>query len=291
MPGNLSPDTVSRLWLPRPALSACMRGVLGRDTRAAVLDGAQRFNHLAAAPLCWVFWQLEGVTEQLPPGAPASLSVPRQPLPSPILFGGPATVPTLTWNPGPSHGLMLLLTPDAAYRLTGLPVPEWVNRHADARAVLPPDWVAMCEAVRAAPDDEARVACMQDFLEPRWQAVRPALPLQGHRYLDWAQSLAMRAALSGPGKSLRQVERRIKSWAGLPMRSLLGLGRAERAFFNALAAGEQGPPNLAEVADASGYADQPHLSREVRRVTGFSPMELYRRIQEEESFWSYRVWQ
>lgn len=44
------------------------------------------------------------------------------------------------------------------------------------------------------------------------------------------------------------------------------------------------------LADASGYADQSHLCREVRRVTGFSPEELYRRIQEDEGFWSYRLW-
>ena len=46
-----------------------------------------------------------------------------------------------------------------------------------------------------------------------------------------------------------------------------------------------------DVAQASGYADQSHLCRETRRITGFTPDDLYRRIAEEESFWSYRVWQ
>lgn len=40
----------------------------------------------------------------------------------------------------------------------------------------------------------------------------------------------------------------------------------------------------------TGYADQSHLSRETRRITGFPPGELRRRIIEDESFWVYRIW-
>jgi hypothetical protein len=291
MPGNLSPDTISRLWLPRPALASCVRAVLMRDTRGAVLNDAQRFDHVAASPLCGLFWQLEGSTEVLPPGAQASTAVPREAMPGRIVFGGPVTTPMIYWHPGPTHGLMLALPSDAVHRLTGLEVADWVDRRADAREALPADWHPMLDTVLAAGDDEQRVRLIQDFLEPRWQAVRPALPLRAHRYLDWAHSLAAHAALSGPGKSLRQVERRVKRWAGLPMRSLLGMGRAEMAFFTGMAeAARRGGPDWAGLADASGYADQSHLCREIRRVTGFSPDELYRRILEEEPFWGYRLW-
>lgn len=288
---NLSPATVNRLWLPRSTLTACLRGVMARSTLGAVLDDAQRFNHLPAGLVCSLFWQLDGTTELLATGAPASLTMPREPLRPRIVFAGPYTGPTISWNPGPSHAMMLLLIPDAMHRLTGLTVQDWVNRRADAREVLPADWLAMCEALLTDPDDDARVTRVQDFLEPRWQAVRPALPMQAQRYLDWAQSLAIHAAVTGPGRSLRQIERRIKRWAGLPMRELRGIGRSEQAFFNAMAAAEQGAPNWAELADASGYADQSHLCRETRRITGFSPDELYRRILGDESFWSYRLWQ
>lgn len=292
MPGNLSPNTISRLWLPRPALASCVRAVMARDTRGAELDDDQRFDHMPTSPLCGLFWQLEGSTELLPPGSPASTAVPRQSLPARVMFGGPVTVPMLYWHPGLHHGMMLALTADAVHRLTGLDVADWVDRRADAYETLPADWRPMLDAVLHAPDDDARVACIEEFLEPRWQAVRPALPLHAHRYLNWAHSLAAHAALSGPGKSLRQVERRIKRWAGLPMRALLGMGRAEMAFFQGMAqALERGAPNWAELADAAGYADQSHFCREVRRVTGCSPEELYRRITEEESFWSYRLWQ
>ena len=291
MDRSYSPFTHSRLVLPRAALGACLRAVMVRRTLGVALNDLQRFNHFPATPLCSLAWWFAGDGELLPPGATASLQVPRQPLPARWLFAGPFTQPVVTWNPGPVHVVMVLLQPDALHRLTGLDVTAWVNRIDDVRAVLPPDWLAMCADVAAAPDDDARIARLQDFLAPRWQAVRPARPMSAQRYLDWVQSLALHAATSAPGRSLRQMERRIKRWAGLPLRELRGIGRSEQAFFHALAAAvEPGGPDWAGIADASGYADQSHLCRETRRLTGFSPEELYRRIAADESFWSYRMW-
>lgn len=120
-----------------------------------------------------------------------------------------------------------------------------------------------------------RLAPLEDVLDADWQAM--------------AQAVATRAAVSGVGRSLRQAERRIKGWTGLPLRELRGLGRAEQAFFRTLADAD-GPVRWAEVAADTGYADQSHLCRETRRVTGFPPDELLRRIQGDEGFWIYRVW-
>lgn len=303
---TLSPLTHSRLVLPRASLSACVRAVMLRNTLGAALTDRQRLNHLPSTPMCSLSWWFEGEALLLPPDAlhaPDLAAVPRTPLPlrHPMrcLFAGPITQPLVSWNPGPVHAMLVLLPPDAVHHLTGLDVTAWVNRWADAADVLPPDWILACAQVAApADDDDTRIRRLEDFLDPRWQAERPPLPMHAHRYLDWAQSLAMHAAATGPGRSLRQMERRIKRWSGLPMRELRGLGRAEQAFFEALAqtgAGAAGSPvsapNWAEVADASGYADQSHLCRETRRVTGFSPDELYRRIHGDESFWAYRLWQ
>ncbi|OYV02004.1 MAG: AraC family transcriptional regulator [Burkholderiales bacterium PBB5] len=283
---------LNRLWLPRPALTACVRGILARDTRGLALTDAQRFNHFPATPLCSISWWFEGESQLLPPYAPAQADTPRQPLPARVLLAGPFTHPLCSWNPGPVHGMMLLLLPDALHHLTGVAAADWVNRFSPLPGVLPPDWVAMADSVATAPDDETRVALIQDFLAPRWQAQRPTRSHGAERYLDWAQALALRAATSAPGRSLRQVERRIKQWAGLPMRELRGIGRAEQAFFHTLATQQAGlPPDWAAVALDSGYADQSHLCRETRRVTGFAPQVLYQHIAQDEAFWSYRLWQ
>lgn len=289
-PAALSAAT-NRLWLPRAALSGCVRGVMTRCTMGIELTDAQRFNHYPATPLCSIGWMFEGQTEVLPAQTPPQVDSPRALLPGRLTFAGPFTRPSITWNPGPAHGMMLMLMPDALQRLTGLDVTAWVNRYAALSDALPADWQAMAETVLALPEDATRVAHIEDFLAPRWEAVRPTLPMRAHRYQDWAHALALRAATSGPGRSLRQVERRIKQWAGLPMRELRGMGRVEQAFFTGLAMAEaEGRPNWAELADTAGYADQSHLCRETRRITGFAPDDLYRRIKEDEGFWSYRVW-
>lgn len=283
--------SVCRLWQPPASLASCIRGVMGRNTLGLSLGEAQRFNHFPATPLCSVCWWFTGETEMLAPGAVATLEAPRTPVPARMVFCGPFSRPSISWNPGPVHGMMLLLMPDAVQQMTGLDIAPWVNRMVPVAQALPPAWEAMCQAVWKAPNDDARVRCMEDFLDPLWQAARPVRPLGLHRYADWAQSVALRAALSGPGRSLRQIERRIKHWTGQPMRELRGLGRAERSFFEAMAAEEEGRLTWADVAAQSGYADQSHLCRESRRVTGFSPQELRWRILHDEGFWAYRLWQ
>jgi AraC-like DNA-binding protein len=162
---------------------------------------------------------------------------------------------------------------------------------ADVSDVLPAPWLAMCSAVAAEQSDDARLARIEAFFDPLWQAARPGLPLGVHRYGDWAQGLALRAATSRSGRSLRQVERRIRQWAGQPLRELRGIGRAERAFFEVMAIEELQKPMWSAFAAAEGYSDQSHLCRESRRVTGFSPEQLRQRIANDEGFWAYRIWQ
>ncbi|WKB53902.1 helix-turn-helix domain-containing protein [Eleftheria terrae] len=289
-----APAPIDRLWAPRLSLSACIRAIMARDTRGAALQPEQRLNYFPATPLCSIAWTLHGSTERVLgpfPQREARLDDPREPVVARVVLTGPFNQPSVSWNPGPLHGMMLLLMPDALQSMTGLDPAIFVNRIVDANGVLPPDWCAMCEAVATATDDATRVRLIEDFLEPRWQAVRPRHGLDGHRYQDWAQGLAMRAAQSAAGRSLRQVERRIKQWAGQPMRELQGIGRIERAFFEVMAAEAEDRLHWAELAADCGYADQSHLSRVTRRMTGFSPEELRRRIHGEAAFWAYRLWQ
>jgi AraC-like DNA-binding protein len=283
-----------QLWLPRASLTACLRATMVRNTVGHQLSDEQRINRFPASPLCSLTWWFEGRTATMvasQPGRMAELGAPLEALPGRWVLGGPQTRPCSSWSSGPVYGMMVIFLPDALHLLTGLEPSTLTNRFVDAESVLPPDWIDMCDAVQRQPSDADRLACLEAFLEPRWQACRPALPLQANRYADWAAYLAQRAAVSGPGRSLRQLERRIKQWAGLPMRELRGLGRAEQAFFAAVTANlDEGHVNWADLAADAGYADQPHLCREARRITGFSPQALYEGIQTQEAFWAYRIW-
>ena len=48
--------------------------------------------------------------------------------------------------------------------------------------------------------------------------------------------------------------------------------------------------NWSDVAIDSGCADQAHLCREIRRITGLSPQALRHALRTQEGFWIYRAW-
>jgi len=67
--------------------------------------------------------------------------------------------------------------------------------------------------------------------------------------------------------SSRTLRRDMAAVAGLPLRSLAGILRFQRAMDLLQAA----RPSLGEVALAAGYADQADMTREFRRYGGFTP--------------------
>lgn len=184
----------------------------------------------------------------------------------------------------------MLIMPDALHALTGFQPADFVDRSCDAADVFGPEWLAILNAVFEQPHLADRVRLIEDFLESRWRAVTADSWKSAKTYRDWAESLAMRALVSGVGRSVRQTNRRIRLWAGLPLASLLGLSRTERALIDAQMAHAHGRVKWADIAADAGYADQPHLCREARRITGLSPQQLLDRIESDECFWIYRLW-
>jgi len=291
-PDGLIPS--GQLWLARPTLAACLRGTIVRSTVGHVLSDEDRINCFPATPLCSLSWWFAGRSEHLVPQRPdtmADLSSPREAYPGRWVLAGPQTRPSTSYCAEPTHAMMVMFMPDALHQLTGLEPQALTDRMVDAQTLLPPEWIAMCEAVQRQADDAARLECLEDFLEPRWQACRPTQPLPTQRYGDWAAHLAQRAAMSAPGRSLRQLERRIKRWAGLPLRELRGFGKAEQAFLDTIAADTAGESvKWADVAAGAGFSDQSHLCRVTRRITGYAPQALYDGIHRQEAFWVYRIW-
>jgi AraC-like DNA-binding protein len=271
---------------PSKALGSCVRAFIVRSTvEAPLADAADRLNRYPGTPLCSIGWCLHGTVEMVEPPPP-------DPLPpfEPVIFVGPQTQHTITYNPGPVHSFVIMFYPHAMHALTGVDVPHWVDRWSPVDKALGPEWVALADAVFRAPDDEARVALCEVFLEPRWLAVRPASA--GGRASEWVRRLVTQAeAMAMGSQSVRNIERRIKAWAGQPMRTLRRLQRAEQAFFESRADKESGHLSLSDVAARNGYADQAHMSREAREITGHSPSEMTRQIKgNDESYWIYRIW-
>lgn len=90
------------------------------------------------------------------------------------------------------------------------------------------------------------------------QAVGPLIQAQGRSHLCVPRNEA----------SARALRRDVLQTAGLSLRTLAGVLRFQHAvaLLNARAAS-----SLVDLADAAGYADQAHMTREFRRFGGFTP--------------------
>lgn len=165
-----------------------------------------------------------------------------------VLLGGPQTLPCTSYNPGPVHIFMVMLFPQALHALTGIDMSRHVNRFVALDAVLNGPWQALAQQVLAAHDDDARVALVEQFLEPQWRAARAAGAAPGNALGDWVNGLAGHVAAAGWGRSARNLERRIKAWSGQPLRRLRRMSRAEQSFLESRTAREAGTVSWAEMA-------------------------------------------
>ncbi|WP_443054411.1 helix-turn-helix domain-containing protein [Streptomyces sp. IBSBF 2435] len=176
-----------------------------------------------------------------------------------LLVAGPDTAAhVVTDRPGSSYA-GLRFAPGVGPALLGAPAREV----RDLRVPLDGLWPA-AEARRLAERADAGPAAALDaWAADRIRTAEPADPLLGPvaAALSAGRPVAGIAAASGLGE--RQLRRRCEAAFGYGPRTLARVLRLQRA----LALARAGTP-FARVAADAGYADQPHLSREVRTLAG-----------------------
>jgi AraC-like DNA-binding protein len=132
-----------------------------------------------------------------------------------------------------------------------------------------------CADAGAAPGGPARLAVLVDALLRRLDdapAVDPVATLA-------ASALAGRPATAVPDLarrfdlSERQLRRRVEAAVGYSPRTLARIFRFQR-FLGAARSPHAGGRDLARLAAETGYADQAHLTRDSRRLTGLPPAAL-----------------
>lgn len=286
---------VTRWWWPEPALAGCLRAFVVRDTTGMAMTMADATSpaepinvssRFPATPACSLAWFVEGAGTHRSDG---------QPLPARIVFRGPFSRPALAQDAAGMHVFLVMLLPDALNRMAGVRPLDHLDSLRPAETVFGAEWSPLFAAVAAAADDEERVRLVTGFLQPRWQQACHATSMAAHNesYDAWSLRLARHASF-GAGRSSRQRERRLRAWTGQSAGELHRVARAERCFrllLQACTAERTFRPNWAELALAAGYADQPHLCREVRRIAGVSPQALWRGMRDDPSFWIFRLWQ
>lgn len=281
----------TRLYLAPPALQGALVAIICRDTRDQPLTSAQRLSHFPASPLMCLSW-FQGLDAGLVEGTGNGPQ--WQPFGASVVLSGSQSRPVVSWVPTTGRGGMVCFTADVAQTLLGIDLAAVHDRFVPAHEVLGAAWRPFLDALRAAPDDAATLAVLERHLAPRWQSLQGrASPTPSLRQIGrhWVERMAWQAHAWRDTHSPRQVERRIKAFSGRSLREWQSLVKTEGLFFAARERHEAGLPfDWAGLAHDEGFADQAHLSRTAKRITGFSPREFAQRFTQDESFWLYRLW-
>jgi AraC-like DNA-binding protein len=262
----------SSLLLPPSDLSACLFAAVVRDTRQLALNDRDRFNFFPASPLFSITQIIDGEIRFAPQcgGLDAARVSPPQ---ARTFATPPQDSPTVSWCSGPVLAISVGVYPDSWAR---------VSAACDLMALF-------ADAFQTDNDVNAGWNRFCASLSPIWDAVRGTAILQppgASKLSDWSRALLVRAAMTGPGKSVRSIERRLKRWSGQSRRSLEFYAGMEDLHRLSSKAKDR---SLAELALEAGFSDQSHMGRAVRRATGFSPDQLNRAVKTEQAFWYYRL--
>jgi AraC-like DNA-binding protein len=270
------PDT--HVILPPAALGGCVRAFIARDKTLGGAPPQPALNHFPANPFCAITWFIKGSTHDGDSGA--------APLLDRVVLSGPQTRPRVTWNPAPVHAFMVIFYPDAFHHMTGASLPALADRLLPLRGVLDTGWQSFAGAVLAAGSDGERLRLADQFLRDAWPQARQVTEPAG----SWLRLLQQRLHHAQRAIGERQFERKVKQLTGQSLQALRGVDRLESALLRARGAADGGKLDWASLAGDAGYADQPHLCREVRRLAGVAPGELLRRSNEDDGYWLYRWW-
>jgi AraC-like DNA-binding protein len=184
-----------------------------------------------------------------------------------LLVAGPDTAAWIGRDrPGTSY-VGLRFAPGTGPLLLGAPAREV----RDQRVPLDALWPAARARELAGRAERNPVAVLEAWAADRAAAAGPVdrLPAAVTAAVRAGRPIGEVAARTGLGE--RQLLRRCEAAFGYGPKTLARVLRLQRA----LALARAGAP-FAEVAAAAGYADQPHLSREVRALTGVPLGELVR---------------
>lgn len=206
-----------------------------------------------------------------------------------LQVAGTDTGPNPSVPPPGTSIVALRFRPGVAPAVLGVPAYEL----RDARVPLAELWGAparlLADRLADAPGPAVRVGLLATAARQRLAGgppVDPVARLVADR-LDRPRRDAVRAVAVEAGLSERQLHRRCTAAFGygpvmlarvLRLQRFLALAGGAGPAGAAVPRGEAGPAGgLAALAAATGYADQPHLSRECRALAGVPASDLLRR--------------
>lgn len=182
--------------------------------------------------------------------------------------------------PGPSSVLGIRLLPPGAWALLGRPLDELSGHTVELDEVLPGRVAALEDRLHGVPSPEARVRVAVRWLRARLGAPQdPGVRWLVDRIAARNGRVRIRDLQERAGLHRTTLTERFREQVGVTPKRFARIARFRRALD--LVRADEVP--LVEVALSSGYYDQPHLNREFREMSGFSPSGYRGRIRFPES--------
>jgi AraC-like DNA-binding protein len=282
----MAPQTVrrplTRPWPPAARWREHLCMLIVRDTRGCELDAHEQLNRFPANPYCCITWMLAGQVELVAHGDETR----SQLLPARYVHGCQSR-PTVSRNLGERHSFCAVFYPDAFHALFGVDLAAIQDALVDASQVLPDHGLRLLDAVADAADDDERRRLVEDFLAAHATVLR-STPWTRLRRMGVNIGLRLAGSLLGVGP--RQVQRLARREGGLSVPTLSRLWRGERSMREArrlIASGQ--PIDWAAHALEAGYADQSHLVRDCKEISGRTPTQIAREAPRDEADWIYRL--
>lgn len=189
--------------------------------------------------------------------------------------GGPAEATSISRALGAQAGMHIFMPLSSLAATIGAPVAEIANR-AVALAEFGRG-ARIGERLAEAADAEARFTLLDDYFTARFAEAQ-----ESDRAVRWAMA---RLECEAPppiatiaaeiGWSRKHLAQRFRAAIGLSPQSYRRLARFERL---ARAIEHNPGESLAMLAAGAGYADQPHMTREVQAFSAMTPAELRGRL-------------
>lgn len=220
-------------------------------------------DYVHSEPMTWRFTPLCAVTVGIDLAAPARTGFPDSPVCG--LRDRPVTA---VEEPGRTCGIALGLTPPGAHALLGVPLGELANRVVGLADLLGSRATLLTERLAEAPDWTARFRLLDEVLLA-WLRDGPTLarPMRGawQRLTASHGRVRIGALADELGWTRQHLVTRFRQQIGLTPKTVARLARLHLA--TSLLASRP----LGDIAATCGYADQSHLNRDFRLLTGVTP--------------------
>ncbi|MGW1289967.1 helix-turn-helix domain-containing protein [Streptomyces sp. NPDC001118] len=185
------------------------------------------------------------------------------------LASGVRTTAAIGEHTGLIHGVTILLTPLAAYRLFGVPMSEWAQLSVPPEELRPQPFAALAARLAHVPQWEGRFALLDRVLRQSLDtgpAVSCEVAWAWHRIRSTCGRIRVEDLAVRIGWSRRHLERRFRCQIGLTPKGAAQVMRLQEA----LRCKEAGA-SWADAAAQAGYHDQPHFDRVFKAMTGRTP--------------------